>query len=65
MNHSSLPAHAIFLLLSATLLEATQHARWTTSEQSEFLEGEFTGVSVTSDGKLIWAPALEPLINTE
>ncbi|MCK5352867.1 hypothetical protein KAJ77_09800, partial [bacterium] len=50
---------------SATLLEATQPVRWTTSEQREFLQGEFTGVSVTSDGKLILAPALEPLINSE
>ena len=65
MNHSSLPAYAIFLLLSATLLEATQPVRWTTSEQSEFLQGEFTGVSVTSDGKLIMAPTLEPLLDTE
>ena len=65
MNHRSLPAYAIFLLLSATLLEATQPVRWTTSEQSEFLQGEFTGVSVTSDGKLIMAPALEPLLDTE
>jgi hypothetical protein len=65
MNHRSLPAYAIFLFLSATLLEATQPVRWTTSEQREFLQGEFTGVSVTSDGKLILAPALEPLINSE
>ena len=65
MNHRSLPAYAIFLLLSATLLEATQPVRWTTSEQREFLQGEFTGVSVTSDGKLMLAPALEPLINSE
>ena len=65
MHYSRLLGYFIFLLLSATLLEATQPARWTTSEQSEFLQGEFTGVSVTSDGKLILAPALEPLINSE
>lgn len=65
MNYRCLLGSALFLLLSAIFLGATQPARWTTSQQSEFLQGEFTGVSVTSDGKLILAPALEPLMNSE
>lgn len=65
MNYSRLRGFALLLLLSGSLLEATQPVRWTTSQQSEFLQGEFTGVSVTSDGKLILAPALEPVMNSE
>jgi hypothetical protein len=65
MNYSRLLGYTLLLLLSATLLEATQPARWTTSQQSEFLQGEFTGVSVTSDGQLLLAPALEPVMNSE
>ncbi|MEE8161609.1 MAG: hypothetical protein V3T61_08230 [Acidobacteriota bacterium] len=53
MNYSRLLGYATFFLVSGLLLEATQPARWTTSQQSEFLQGELNGVSVTSDGKLI------------
>ncbi|MCZ6485516.1 MAG: hypothetical protein O6826_07465, partial [Acidobacteria bacterium] len=65
MNYSRLLGYATFFLVSGLLLEATQPARWTTSQQSEFLQGEFNGVSVTSDGKLILAPALEPVLDSE
>ena len=46
-------------------LRATAPASWILSTQQEFLEGELTGVSVTSDGKLILAPAFKPLADTE
>ncbi|MCZ6876576.1 MAG: hypothetical protein O7G29_00375 [Acidobacteria bacterium] len=65
MNYSRLLGYATFFLVSGLLLEATQPARWTTSQQSEFLQGEFNGVSVTSDGKLILAPALEAVLDSE
>ena len=53
-----------FLLFSEGLLQATRPARWTTSTQAQFLEGELQGVSVTSDGRLILAPALQPVTDT-
>ena len=65
MTHSRLLGYASCLFLSGIFLQATQPARWTTSEQSEFLQGDLKGVSVTSDGKLILAPALEPVLNSE
>lgn len=55
----------ILLLSGATLLRATEPARWVISTQKEFLEGELTGVSVTSDGKLVLAPSFEPLLDAE
>ena len=65
MNHNRLLGYATFFLASGFLLQATQPARWTTSQQSEFLQGELNGVSVTSDGKLILAPALEVVLESE
>jgi len=56
---------ALFLLASVEPIMATRPTLWTVSQQSEFLEGELKGVSVTSDGKLILAPALEPLLETD
>ena len=53
-----------FLLFSEGLLQATRPARWTTSTQAQFLEGELKGVSVTSDGTLVLAPALKPVTDT-
>ncbi len=65
MNYRRLLGFATFLLVSGLLLEATQPVRWTTSQQSEFLQGELNGVSVTSDGKLILAPAIEQVLDSE
>ena len=53
-----------FFLLGASI-RATAPARWVISTQEEFLEGELTGVSVTSDGTLVLAPALKPLFDSE
>ena len=46
-------------------LWATAPAQWVVSTQQEFLEGELTGVSVTSYGTLVPAPSLEPLLESE
>ncbi len=53
-----------FCLLGASL-RATAPARWVISTQQEFLKGELTGVSVTSDGTVTLAPALKLLLDTE
>ncbi|MDA2928693.1 hypothetical protein MYX84_01915 [Acidobacteria bacterium AH-259-O06] len=55
----------VFVLSLGAFLEATVPLQWTISTQSEFLQGELKGVSVTSDGKLILAPSLEPILDTE
>jgi hypothetical protein len=65
MKKSTLFVCTIWLLGWTSLLDATEPARWVISEQREFLLGELDGVSVTSDGKLILAPVLESLFETE
>jgi len=64
MNRNYFFLLGVFLLFSGGLLQATRPARWTISTQSQFLEGEFNGVSVTSDGKLVLAPALKSMTDT-
>ncbi|MFB3906605.1 MAG: hypothetical protein ACE15E_24450 [Acidobacteriota bacterium] len=44
---------------------ATQPERWTVSTPQEFLAGELKGVSVTGEGGIVLAPALEPLLDTK
>lgn len=44
---------------------ATEPVRVVFSEQKEFLMGDLDGVSITSDGKLVLAPLLEPQFETE
>ena len=56
---------ALLLVSGSVALWATTPASWILSTQREFLTGELTGVSVTSDGKLTLAPAFKPLIDTE
>jgi hypothetical protein len=65
MKKCILLACTVGLLGGATFLNATEPGRWIISEQREFLAGELDGVSITSDGKLILAPVLEPLFETE
>ena len=65
IDEARLLACALCLLAGGIFLEATQPLRWTISEQSEFLQGEFKGVSITSDGRLTLAPAFEALLDTE
>jgi hypothetical protein len=38
---------------------------WRTTNQSDFLKGQFKGVALTSDGRLILAPKFSLLFNTE
>ncbi|MGH9340277.1 MAG: hypothetical protein ACRD1R_12000 [Acidobacteriota bacterium] len=56
---------SIVFYSSALPVEATEPSHWTLSTQEEFLQGELTGVSVTSDGRLVLAPDLEMLLETE
>ena len=65
MKKSTLFACTVWLLGWTAFLNATEPARWIISEQKEFLLGELDGVSITSDGKLILAPVLESLFETE
>ncbi|MDA2934353.1 hypothetical protein MYX82_08410 [Acidobacteria bacterium AH-259-D05] len=65
MKKTTLLADAMCLIFGVVSLQATEPARWTISEQREFLLGELKGISVTSDGKLILAPAFESLLETE
>jgi len=44
---------------------ATQPDRWTVSTPEEFLAGDLKGVSVTGEGGIVLAPALEPLLDTK
>jgi len=44
---------------------ATQPDRWTVSTPDEFLAGELKGVSITGEGGIVLAPALEPLLDTK
>jgi hypothetical protein len=56
-----------FLAVSAAasgLVSATHPAHHVTTSLEEFLKGEFEGVSVTSDGRLILAPAFEEVLDT-
>ena len=48
----------------ASLL-AVQPRKWVSATRDEFLTGKLRGVSVTSDARLIIAPGLEPLLDTE
>ena len=54
---------SIFSLESSIL--ATEPRKWITASQEDFLEGKLRGISVTGDGKLIIAPAFEPLLDTK
>ncbi len=54
----------MLLVASTARLQATQPEVWTVSTQDEFLKGDLKGVSVSSDGKLVLAPALQPLYDT-
>ena len=65
MKKSTLFVCTVWLLGWTAPLDATEPARWIISEQREFLLGELDGVSITSDGKLILAPVLESLFETE
>ena len=65
MKRIGLQLYMIFLGFSAGVVEATRPVHWTISTQSEFLQGESKGVSVTSDGRLTPAPALEEVLDTE
>ena len=53
------------LLLWGESLWAVQPRKWVAATRDEFLKGKLRGVSVTSDARLIIAPALELLVNTE
>ena len=53
------------LFLWGESLWAVQPRKWVSATRDEFLKGKLRGVSVTSDARLIIAPALEPLLNTE
>jgi len=53
------------LLSWGATLMGTQPRRWVSATQDEFLKGKLRGVSVTSDARLIIAPGLEPLLDTE
>jgi hypothetical protein len=64
MNKNCFLLLGIFLLFSENFLQATRPDRWTISTQAQFLEGELNGVSVTSDGKLVLAPALKLITDT-
>ncbi len=44
---------------------ATQPDHWTVSTPEEFLAGELKGVSITGEGGIVLAPALEPLLDTK
>jgi hypothetical protein len=52
------------LFLAGHGLFASKPAHWTVSSQAEFLKGDFDGVSVTSDGKLVLAPELTLALET-
>ncbi|MCY3775593.1 MAG: hypothetical protein OXH11_06390 [Candidatus Aminicenantes bacterium] len=53
------------LLFWGESLLAVQPRKWVSATRDEFLKGKLRGVSVTSDARLIIAPALETLLNTE
>ena len=55
----------IFILLFFNLLFASHPEKKVTSTFDEFLDGEFDGVSVTSDGQLIRSPAFDELMDTK
>ncbi len=55
----------LYLLSWGSTLLATQPRKWVSATRDEFLKGKLRGVSVTSDARLIIAPALEPLLDTE
>lgn len=57
--------YAGIAFMSTVLVEATEPRQWTVSTQREFLEGNLEGVSATSDGKLVLAPALKSLLDTD
>lgn len=46
-------------------LQAAKPRHWVVSTQEGFLKGDFKNVSVTSDGRLILAPAVEPVLDSE
>ncbi len=62
-TRKSLCLAGVFALVAGSLL-ASRPAQWNISTQEEFLNGEFTGVAVSSDGKLSPAPALESVLDT-
>ncbi|MBI4445333.1 MAG: hypothetical protein HY645_05425 [Acidobacteria bacterium] len=53
------------LAFVVTSLLAIQPESWSVSTQRDFLKGELKGLSITSDGKLTLAPALEPIFDTQ
>ncbi|MGI8784722.1 MAG: hypothetical protein ACR2L2_13855 [Acidobacteriota bacterium] len=55
----------IVLAASIAAAAAAEPQKWTVSTQSEFLKGELRGISVTSDGRLILAPALQAVYDTQ
>ncbi len=54
----------LFCVLVASLF-ATHPRKWVAATRAEFLEGKLRGVSVTSDGKLILAPAFEVIADSK
>ncbi len=67
MNQTALfiSISTLFISFSGFGLQATRPVDWTVSTQREFLEGKLRGISITSDGKLMMAPALERVFDTE
>lgn len=62
---------ALFLIFALTwgfwgdTVQATRPEHWIISTLNELLEGESEGVSITTDGRLVEAPALEEVLDTE
>ncbi len=56
----------LLLALGLTVVQvpAVQPNQWTISSIDDFLEGELKGVSITGDGALVPAPALESIFET-
>ena len=68
MKRSNFPSTILFVFLALLLsgpLQAAKPRHWVVSTQEGFLKGDFKNVSVTSDGRLILAPAVEPVLDSE
>lgn len=65
MNRTKLFITLASLCLSFGVLKGTEPLNWTLSTAEEFLEGDLRGVSVTSDGRLVLAPTLNAVVDTD
>lgn len=53
------------LLLASLLAQGSSTAAWEMNTYQDFMQGRFSGISLTRDGRMVLAPRLQPLFSSD